>query len=285
MRGVFALVLLVGMGLAGFAVYTVQGFVSQQETALAQERAKTARTVPTTQIYAPRRTITYGEPILPGDVTLIDYAIAFVPEGSFATLEEIFPDGEDVPRIALRQMEINEPILAIKVTQPGRDTGITSRLSRGMRAFTIKVDVASGMSGFLRPSHRVDVYWTGFAGNGNRQSFTQLIKSGVEIIAIDQTADGDRSGVSVAHTVTVQVSPQDVGILAQAQSSGALTLSLVGDDDDSLSENVLVDQRALLGLAEDPVIAQVEVAPVDRVCTIKTRRGADVLQIPVPCSD
>ena len=141
------------------------------------------------------------------------------------------------------------------------------------------------MSGFLRPSHRVDVYWTGSAGNGNRQSFTQLIKSGVEIIAIDQTADGDRSGASIARTVTVQVSPQDVGILAQAQSSGALTLSLVGDDDDSLSENVLVDQRALLGLAEDPVIAQVEVAPVDRVCTIKTRRGANVLQIPVPCSD
>ena len=265
----------------------VQGFVSQQETALAQERAKTARTVPTTQIYAPTRTITYGEPILPGDVTLIDYAIAFVPEGSFATLEEIFPDGEDVPRVALRQMEINEPILAIKVTQPGRDAGITSRLSRGMRAFTIKVDVASGVSGFLRPSHRVDVYWTGLAGNGsnNPQSFTQLIKSGVEIIAIDQTADGDRSGASIARTVTVQVSPQDVGILAQAQSSGALTLSLVGDDDDSVSENVLVDQRALLGLAEDPVIAQVEVAQVDRVCTIKTRRGADVLQIPVPCSD
>ena len=85
--------------------------------------------------------------------------------------------------------------------------------------------------------------------------------------------------------MTVQVSPQDVGILAQAQSSGALTLSLVGDDVDSLSENVLVDQRALLGLAEDPVIAQVEVAPVDRVCTIKTRRGADVLQIPASCSD
>ena len=287
MRGLFALVLLVGMGLAGFAVYMVQGFVSQQETALAQERAKTARTVPTTQIYAPTRTITYGEQILPEDVTLIDYAIAFVPEGSFATLEEIFPDGEDVPRVALRQMEINEPILAIKVTQPGRDAGITSRLSRGMRAFTIKVDVASGVSGFLRPSHRVDVYWTGLAGNGsdNPQSFTQLIKSGVEIIAIDQTADGDRSGASIARTVTVQVSPQDVGILAQAQSSGALTLSLVGDDDDSVSENVLVDQRALLGLAEDPVIAQVEVAPVDRVCTIKTRRGADVLQIPVPCSD
>ena len=287
MRGLFALVLLVGMGLAGFAVYMVQGFVSQQETALAQERAKTARNVLTTQIYAPTRTITYGEPILPEDVTLIDYAVVFVPEGSFATLEEIFPEGEDMPRVALRQMEINEPILAIKVTQPGGDAGITSRLNRGMRAFTIKVDVANGVSGFLRPSDRVDVYWTGSVGNGTNgpQSFTQLIKSGVEIIAIDQTADGDRSGASIARTVTVQVSPQDVGILAQAQSSGALTLSLVGDGDDSVNENVLVDQRALLGLAADPIIAQVEAAPVDRVCTIKTRRGAEVLEIPIPCSN
>ncbi len=286
MRGLFALVLLVGMGLAGFAVYMVQGFVSQQETALAQERAKTARNVLTTQIYAPTRTITYGEPILPEDVTLIDYAVAFIPEGSFATFEEIFPEGEDMPRVALRQMEINEPILAIKVTQPGGDAGITSRLNRGMRAFTIKVDVASGVSGFLRPSDRVDVYWTGSVSNGgNSQSFTQLIKSGVEIIAIDQTADGDRSGASIARTVTVQVSPQDVGILAQAQSSGALTLSLVGDNDDSVNENVLVDQRALLGLAADPIIAQVEAAPVDRICTIKTRRGAEVLEIPIPCSN
>lgn len=287
MRGLFALVLLVGMGLAGFAVYMVQGFVSQQETALAQERAKTARTVATTQIYAPTRTITYGEQILPEDVMLIDYAVAFVPEGSFATLEDIFPDGKDVLRVALRQMEINEPMLAIKVTQPGGDAGITSRLTRGMRAFTIKVDVASGVSGFLRPSDRVDVYWTGSVSNGsvNPQSFTQLIKSGIEIIAIDQTADGDRSGASIARTVTVQVSPQDVGVLAQAQSSGALTLSLVGDGDDSVNETVLIDQRALLGLAEDPIIAQVEIAPVDRVCTIKTRRGAEVLQIPVPCSN
>ncbi|MCO4848967.1 MAG: Flp pilus assembly protein CpaB [Yoonia sp.] len=283
MRGLFALVLLVGMGLAGFAVYMVQGFVSQQETALAQERAKTARNVPTTQIYAPTRTITYGEPILPEDVTLIDYAVAFLPEGAFATFEEVFPDGEDVPRVALRQMEINEPLLAIKVTQPGRDAGITSRLNRGMRAFTIKVDVASGVSGFLRPSDRVDVYWTGSVGNGSTQSFTQLIKSGIEIIAIDQTADGDRSGASIARTVTVQVSPQDVGILAQAQSSGALTLSLVGDGDDSVTGDVLVDQRSLLGIADDPVIAQAEAAPIDEVCTIKTRRGAEVLQIPIPC--
>jgi pilus assembly protein CpaB len=287
MRALFGLVLLVGMGLAGFAVYMVQGYVGQQQTALAQERARAAKNVPTTQIYAPVRTITYGEAILPEDIILIDYATAFVPEGAFATIEDVFSSGLDVPRVALRQMEINEPLLAVKVTEPGRDAGITSRLSRGMRAFTIKVDVASGVSGFLRPSDRVDVYWTGSLGSGNRngQSFTQLIKAGVEIIAIDQTSGGDRNGASIARTVTVQVSPQDVGALAQAQSSGALSLSLVGENDDSISGEVLVDQRSLLGIADEPLVAQVEIAPVAKVCTIKTRRGAEVLEIPIPCTN
>jgi len=285
MRALFGLVLLVGMGLAGFAVYMVQGFVSQQETALAQERAKAAKVVPTTQVYAPTRTIMYGEPITEEDIALIDYAVAYVPEGAYSTLEDLFPEGVDVPRVVLRQMEANEPILSVKVTEPGRDAGITSRLTRGMRAFTIKVDVASGVSGFLRPTDRVDVYWTGVVENSGRQSFTQLIKSAVEIIAIDQTSDGERNGASIARTVTVQVSPQDVAILAQAQSSGALSLSLVGDDDDTVSTEILVDQRALLGLADEPIIAQTEPVQVEKVCTIKTRRGAEVLEIPIPCTN
>ncbi len=291
MRALLGLVLLVGMGLAGFAVYMVQGFVSQQETALAQERAKAAENVPTTKIYAPSRMIAYGEPITEADIALIDYAVAFLPEGAFTTIEELFPEGVETPRFVLRQMELNEPILAVKVTEPGQSAGITSRLARGMRAFTIKVDVASGVSGFLRPTDRVDVYWSGVVNNQNSQggqsgqSFTQLIKSGVEIIAIDQSANGETNGANIARTVTVQVSPQDVAALAQAQSTGALSLSLVGDGDETVTSEILVDQRSLLGLADAPVVAQIELAPAEKVCTIKTRRGADVLEIPIPCTN
>jgi len=72
-------------------------------------------------------------------------------------------------------MEKNEPIRASKVTAPGQEAGLTTLLARGMRAFTIKVDVASGVSGFLRPSDLVDVYWSGSVQGGSGQSFTQLI--------------------------------------------------------------------------------------------------------------
>jgi len=285
MRALFGLVLLVGMGLAGFAVYMVQGFVSDQEMALANERAKAAEIVPTSKIYAPNRTMVYGEPVTEADIELIDYAVAYMPEGAFATLEDLFPDGVDTPRVVLRQMDKNEPLLASKVTAPGKTAGITALLGRGMRAFTIKVDVASGVSGFLRPSDHVDVYWSGSINGGNGQSFTQLIKSNVEIIAIDQSANGEINGAAIARTVTVQVSPQDVAILAQAQSTGALSLSLVGEGDDTVPVEILVDQRALLGLAADPAPEQVVEAPQQQVCTIMTNKGGERLAVPIPCTN
>lgn len=285
MRAVFGLVLLAGLALAGFAVYMVQGTLSEQETALARERAKANQMVATTKIYAPNRTLKYGEELTAEDVVLIDYAVAYLPEGVLKTEEDLFPEGEDKPRMVLREMEKNEPVLLSKVTGAGEMAGITSLLGRGMRAFTINVDVSSGVSGFLRPGDRVDVYWTGTTDtNNNRQSVTQLIRTGVEIIAIDQSSDYNQSGAVVARTVTVQVSPQDVGALAQAQSTGKLYLALVGAGDDTVAGDILVNQNSLLGLTEEPVVIAPEPQEA-KVCTIRQRRGAEVLEIPIPCTN
>jgi pilus assembly protein CpaB len=75
----------------------------------------------------------------------------------------VFFEGETRPRAVLRSLEINEPILLKKVTEPGVDAGITANLTPGMRALAINVDVSTGVSGFLRPNDRVDVYWSGNA--------------------------------------------------------------------------------------------------------------------------
>jgi Flp pilus assembly protein CpaB len=123
-------------------------------------------------------------------------------------------------------MEADEPVLISKVTAPGEDAGVASRLEAGMRALALQVDVTSGVSGFLRPGDRVDVYWTG-AGRGGR-SITRLIRSNVQIIAIDQITDEDRNSPTVARTITVTAAPADIAALTQAQASGNLTLALVG---------------------------------------------------------
>jgi pilus assembly protein CpaB len=282
MRSVFTLVLVAGLGLAGTAAYMVRGQLQAQSVQIARTRAEF---VPTVEVWAVTRQVAYGERLAREDVEAIRYVEAQLPEGAFRTEEELFPQGPEEMRTVLRQMEPGEPVLAVKVTEPGGDAGITSRLTPGMRAFTIAVDVASGVSGFLRPGNRVDVYWSGQVEEGglSAREVTQLIEQGLRLVAIDQTTDDNLSEVAIAQTVTVEVTPQQVAKLAQAQATGSLSLSLVGQADDGVAEAVEVDQRSLLGL-EDAPVEVVEAAPsAPQVCTVRTRRGGEVVETPVAC--
>lgn len=286
MRAVFGLVLIVGLGLAGFAVYMAKNQFSAYENELARQRAANGGLVDMVDLFVANRPLLYGEELTPEDVRLVKWPANIQPEGGYSTADALFPDPTR-PRVMLRAIEPNEAVTEIKVTKPGETAGITSLLERGSRAFAIKVDVASGVSGFLRPGHRVDVYWTGEVRteNGEMSStreVTKLIEAGVPIVAIDQSANVDASSASIARTVTVSVKPYQVAGLAQAQSTGRLSLSLVGNEDDTVAESIEVDQRSLLGLAEAPTpVAAVQ----ERVCTIRTRRGAEVIEIPIPCTN
>ena len=284
MRMVFGLVLLVGIGLAGFAVYMAQGYISQYQTALAQERAAREKQVKLTDVYVAARPLKYGEQLTLEDAKLIKWPEEFLPEGAFTTEDALLPGENAEFRTVLRAMEANEPLLAVKLTEPGQDAGITSRLVRGMRAFAINVDVSSGVSGFLRPGDRVDVYWTGSTGQAREaRKVTKLIEANVRLIAVDQTADEDRYSPVIARTVTVEASPQQVAALAQAQSTGKLSLSLVGAQDDTTAGSVEINQRQLLGIPEEEQV--VEKKAEKQVCTIRTRKGSDVIEIPIPCTN
>ncbi|MCF2869787.1 Flp pilus assembly protein CpaB [Octadecabacter sp. G9-8] len=284
MRAVFGLVLIVGMGLAGFAIYMVQGYFQEQNANLSLQRAALAQAVPTVDVYAVNRVMKHGEQITADDIVMIKYAEPFLPDGVFRTEEELFSDGPEELRVVTRQMEANEPIMLAKVTAPGEVAGIAALIQRGMRAFAIKVDVSSGVSGFLSPGDRVDVYWSGRVdgiGDGNGE-VTQLIQAGIQLVAVDQTSESGRTGATIARTVTVEVTPAQVAALAQAQATGSLSLSLVGREDDTIAGAIEVDQASLLGIAprvEAPQAAEAQ------VCTIRTRRGAEVVEIPIPCTN
>lgn len=285
MRLVFGVVLLVGIALAGGAVYLAKGQIGQYKSAMAIAEAENAKIVPMETIYVAERSLKYGEKLLPEDVRAVNFPVTAIPEGAFRKMTGLFPENTDELRVILRPMEKDEAILAVKITEPGEDTGLTSRLDRGMRAFAIKVDVSSGVSGFLRPGDRVDVYWTGnveVGGARGRGEVTKLIEAGIKLIAVDQSANGQVDQAVIAQTVTVAISPNQVAALAQAQSTGKLSLSLVGAGDDTIASSVEVDQRALLGIE---TVSITPAAPNARVCTIRTRRGAEMLEIPIPCTN
>lgn len=280
MRMIFGLVLIAGLALAGVAVYMVQGYLGQTQQALAAERAVRAKLGPMVEVYVVNKALGYGDKITKEDVQKIYWQQSALPEGTFNAEEVLFPPHEDEPRYVVRPLEKFEPLLATKITEPGEPAGLTSQLSQGMRAFSIKVDVASGVAGSIQPGDQVDVYWTGNTG-GNAGDLTRLIESSLQVIATDAKPGEDKKFSGRDRTVIVEVTPQQVARLAQGQSSGRLALSLVGNGGEAATGLVEVDQNGLLGIQAQVV----EQAAPQRVCTIKTRKGADVVEVPIPCTN
>lgn len=276
MRIVFFLVLVLGVGLAGTAVYMAQGYIAQTQRELAAARHAASQAVTTTPVYTARRAIRFGERLAEADVVAIQWPSNALPPGAITDRAELFAPGQP-PRAALRSMEVGEPLMSVKLTRPGQDAGILAVLTPGMRAFTIDVTVSTGVAGFLRPGDRVDVYWTGRMEGGE---VTRLMETNVKVIAVDQSADQDRTNIAQrARNVTVEASPHQVGALALAQATGRLSLALVGMADEELSEHVEVNRRTLFGIEEAQVAEQ---APV---CTVRTRRGGELVTIPIPCTN
>ena len=110
----------------------------------------------------------------------------------------------------------------------------------------------------------------------------ELTKPTVKIVAVDQVANGERANAAaVARTVTVEVSPEQVARLAQAQATGRLALSLVGAGDETVSASVEVDNAGLLGIEAEQIVA----AEKEKVCTVRTRKGGETAEITIPCTN
>lgn len=277
MRAIQIGVLGAGLAFAGIGVYMAQTYISQTQQALlaAQAAAGTGQAFEVVEVLVAARPLRYGEPVLESDVRPVMWPADSLPPGVIRSFEELVPDPQ-APRVALRAMEPNEPLMHIKLSEPGQSAGIAAILTPGMRAFTIRVDQNSGISGTLRPSNLIDIYWT---GRGEEGEITRLLSSSVKIIALDEDPDQDRSFSGVPRSLTVEAIPETVAILAQGQSTGRLSMSLVGLDDVSALSQFQVDNRTMLGLEAQ---VQQQAAPV---CSVRTRRGADVVLIEIPCNN
>jgi len=278
MRAMFGLVLVAGVGLAGAAVYMAKGYISKTETGLQKELAIKAQTGGLVEVYVVKKSVDYGDPLTKDDVQRSYLPKNTLPEATFGDIALLFPEDNSEPRYVLRPMEKFEPILAIKVTEPGEQAGLTGALEKGMRAFAIKVEAAD----FLQPGDRVDIYWTG-ATESSTGEITRLIESTMKIIAVDRNGKSQSSDGSIQNrTMTVAATPEQVARLAQAQATGRLVMSLVGVGDDTETGKIEVDTGSMLGITEAAAPVAVE---AEKVCTIRTRKGADVVEIPIPCTN
>ncbi len=281
MRAIFGLVFVFGLALAGAAVLLAKSYLGQQDAAAAFQATLLERTGGLTEVIVAAKPKDYGDLLKPEDVQTILWPKNALPEGVFTDKAALFPEDGSIPRYVTRRIETYEPILAVKVTDPGQQAGLNGALEPGMRAFAINVAV----SDLLQVGDHVDLYWTGVSSSTNTE-VTRLIENRLKIIAIDrQSAEGVSDGTITERSLTVAVTPQQVGRLAQAQATGKLVTSLVGLEDLENSGAVEIDSNGLLGISATSGDTMIDSSLGQKICTIRNRKGGELVEIPIPCSN
>lgn len=128
-----------------------------------------------------------------------------------------------------------QPITDSNIVHANTTGFMAATLGPGMRAISIPVTVDTDAGGFILPNDRVDVLLTrdmGSAGIRNFQSET-LLKD-VRVLAIDQVIQQEKDKQAVVgKTATLELTPKQTEEMAQAVSTGVISLALhsLGDSE------------------------------------------------------
>lgn len=144
----------------------------------------------------------------------------------------------------------------------------------GYRASTITVDSRSGVEGFAKPNSRVDVLWT-YTQDGRKKVAT--IARFVKVLSVAGATQAEGQKVSVnskgGTTVTLLVTEKDAKKIELARTLGAISLSLVGEQETGTKSNE-PDTITIQDLIGRPAVTEVaEVANDGVMYTSDPRTG------------
>jgi pilus assembly protein CpaB len=168
--------------------------------------------------------LTFGTQLTAGNTTEIPWSTAVLPEGAFATKQALLKDGR---RMALALIARNEPILRSKITSPNQPATLSSMLTPGKRAVTVRVDDVRGVAGFIQPEDLVDVVLIRTeAESRSNDSYSEVILQSAKVLAIDQITGERTEQPTIAKAVTLEVSVEDAQKILLATNIGRLSLIL-----------------------------------------------------------
>lgn len=224
------------------------GSQARMEQELTERLGSDRKAQPEMTIVVAAEAIRFGELIEPIKLREIPWSSDLLPEGSFSKIDDVIVgSGPEEERYALTQISLGEPILNSKITMPGQRAKLSTALSPGYKAVSIRVNDVLGVAGFVLPGDRVDVLIT--RGRGG-EAFVDVLLQGVKILAIDQLVDDRRDSPSVVRTVTVEVDTTQAQKLVLGSNVGTLSLALRNVGSNDVEEN---DRVTVADLSESEV--------------------------------
>lgn len=143
-----------------------------------------------------------------------------------------------------------EPILPQKIVSKGDTSIMAALVGPGMRAVSVEISAESAAGGFILPDDRVDVILTHEVELTTANGITDDIESiiileNVRVLAIDQKIAQEGDGqTAIGQTATLELSPEDSGLVAFGERKGVLSLALRSLTDAALAGDVVTSRAA-----------------------------------------
>ena len=223
------------------AVFIAQTWLNNQAERMKTREAKPQQ-VTTQTIVVASRPLRFGMELQKAYLREIAWPESALPAGAFAKIDAALSGGK---RVVLAPIEINEPVLAVKVTGPGQRATLSALVQPGMKAVTIRVNDVEGVGGFVLPGDRVDVVMTRQLDKGSASN--EVVLQNARVLAIDQLADTRSDKPAIAKAVTLEVDTRDAQKVWLAASVGNLSLLLRKAGEVAEEKTRRVTLRDLLG--------------------------------------
>lgn len=265
-RTIITLVVAALLGLA--AVLLTRSYLGREQA----QQARDTTPVETVTVVVASQPIGRGVALTPSVLKVAHFPKAYVPVGSFRTVQEATAGGV---RRALRPIVANEPILPDRITGAGGRTSLSATMTPGMRAVTFRSNDIAGVAGFVLPGDRVDVLLTRSGVGENDTTVTQVIANNIKVLGVDQQVNENLEKPTVARAITLEVTPAQAQALSLAQSLGTVSLALRHISDELPGGRLITTSSDLGGVRRPapPVAGPAGGGPTGR--SVKVTRGTE----------
>jgi pilus assembly protein CpaB len=255
---VIAIAVLAGGGLA----YGTYNFMQNQPV-------KTVN-VATQPVVVAAADLSLGAELKKEDLTVASFPAGQVPEGVFATAQEIIGRGIIVPIVK------NEPILAAKLASKEAGSGLPPVIPEGMRAVSVRVNEVVGVAGYVLPGTRVDVVATASPTMNQTDTTSKVVLANVQVLTAGTRMEQDQEkGKPMQVTVvTLLVTPEQVERLALASTEGKIQLALRNPLDQGAPSTPGIKPAGLMAMTKAAAPAPTRVASAKKVTGPVTMESA-----------
>jgi pilus assembly protein CpaB len=198
----------------------------------------------TKKVVVVARDVQLGSALTADSLKTVDWPSSSLPEGA---MHDIKQADTRVIRVALQR---GEPVLESKLAPLGTKGGLSSIISSGKRAITVRVNEVIGVAGFALPGTLVDVMVN--TKDETEKPVSKIVLEQVLVLAVAQEASRDETKPKVVSAVTLELMPEQAEKLDLARSVGTLSLVLRNQLDKDAASTSGARKRDLLRISAEP---------------------------------